>query len=177
MATSTGAHPAWMARKYPDILRTEFSGMKRKFGGRHNSCPNSPTFQKYSVKLAEKLAEHYKNQENIVVWHVSNEYGETCYCENCEKTFRVWLKRKYKTLDSLNKAWNTHFWGHTFYSWDEIVAPNLLSEHFEENRSMFQGITLDYKRFNSDSMMENFKVAEDIDMRSSATFYINFLCF
>lgn len=157
MATSTGAHPAWMARKYPDILRTEFSGMKRKFGGRHNSCPNSPTFQKYSVKLAEKLAEHYKNQENIVVWHVSNEYGETCYCENCEKAFRIWLKRKYKTLDSLNKAWNTHFWGHTFYSWEEIVAPNLLSEHFEENRSMFQGITLDYKRFNSDSMMENFK--------------------
>lgn len=157
MATSTGAHPAWMARKYPDILRTEFNGMKRKFGGRHNSCPNSPTFQKYSAKLAEKLAEHYKNQTNIVAWHVSNEYGETCYCENCEKEFRVWLKRKYKTLDALNRAWNTHFWGHTFYSWEEIVAPNLLSEHFEENRSMFQGITLDYKRFNSDSMMENFK--------------------
>ena len=36
MATSTGAHPAWMARKYPDILRTEFSGMKRKFGGRQD---------------------------------------------------------------------------------------------------------------------------------------------
>ena len=157
MATSTGAHPAWMARKYPDILRTEFNGMKRKFGGRHNSCPNSPTFQRYSAKLAEKLAEHYKNQKNIVAWHVSNEYGETCYCENCEKAFRVWLKRKYKTLDALNKAWNTHFWGHTFYSWEEIVVPNLLSEHFEENRSMFQGITLDYKRFNSDSMMENFK--------------------
>lgn len=157
MATSTGAHPAWMARKYPDILRTEFNGMKRKFGGRHNSCPNSLTFRKYSVLLAEKLAEHYKEQENIVAWHISNEYGGACYCENCEKAFRVWLKRKYKTLDAVNKAWNTHFWGHTFYDWDEIVAPNLLSEHFEENRSMFQGITLDYSRFNSDSMLENFK--------------------
>ena len=157
MATSTGAHPAWMARKYPDILRTEFNGMKRKFGGRHNSCPNSPTFRKYSVKLAEKLAEHYKDKSNIVAWHVSNEYGGACYCENCEKAFRVWLKRKYKTLDNLNHAWNTNFWGHTFYSWDDIVAPNLLSEHFEENRSMFQGITLDYRRFNSDSMLENFR--------------------
>lgn len=157
MATSTGAHPAWMARKYPDILRTEFNGMKRKFGARHNSCPNSPTFRKYSVRLAEKLAEHYKDNANIVAWHVSNEYGGACYCENCEKAFRVWLKRKYKTLDRLNHEWNTNFWGHTFYSWDDIVAPNLLSEHFEENRSMFQGITLDYRRFNSDSMLENFR--------------------
>ena len=33
-ATSTGAHPAWMARKYPDILRVEHNGMKRKFGAR-----------------------------------------------------------------------------------------------------------------------------------------------
>ena len=39
LATSTGAHPAWMAHRYPEILRTEFNGMKRKFGGRHNSCP------------------------------------------------------------------------------------------------------------------------------------------
>ena len=157
MATSTGAHPAWMARKYPDILRTEFNGMKRKFGGRHNSCPNSPTFRKYSVRLAEKLAEHFKDHTNIVAWHVSNEYGGFCYCENCEKAFRIWLKKKYRTLDRLNHAWNTNFWGHTFYSWDDIVVPNLLSEHFEENRSMFQGITLDYRRFNSDSMLENFK--------------------
>ena len=47
LATSTGAHPAWMAKKYPDILRVEFDGRKRKFGGRHNSCPNSPTYRKY----------------------------------------------------------------------------------------------------------------------------------
>ena len=29
LATSTAAHPAWMAKRHPDILRTEFSGMKR----------------------------------------------------------------------------------------------------------------------------------------------------
>ena len=33
---------------YPDVLRTEHNGMKRKFGSRHNSCPNSPTYRKYS---------------------------------------------------------------------------------------------------------------------------------
>lgn len=157
LATSTAAHPAWMAKKYPDILRTEFSGMKRKFGGRHNSCPNSPTFQKYSVRLAARLAERYQNHENIVLWHINNEYGGICYCENCEKAFQVWLQKKYGTIEKLNKEWNTHFWGHTYYQWDEIVVPNLLSEHFEEERSMYQGMTLDYMRFNSDSMLKNFR--------------------
>ena len=71
MATSTGAHPAWMAKRHPDILRTEFNGMKRKFGGRHNSCPNSPTYRMYAPRLAGELAKRYKDYENIVAWHIS----------------------------------------------------------------------------------------------------------
>ena len=157
LATSTGAHPAWMAKKYPDILRTEFNGLKRKFGGRHNSCPNSTTYEKYSVRLAQKIAERYRDYNNIVAWHISNEFGGECYCENCEKAFRVWLKKKYQTIENVNRAWNTAFWGHTFYDWDEIVLPNLLSEHFEQDRSQFQGITVDYKRFNSESILECYK--------------------
>lgn len=161
LATSTGAHPAWMAKKYPDILRTEFNGLKRKFGGRHNSCPNSPTYEKYSVRLAQKIAERYRDYNNIVAWHISNEFGGECYCENCEKAFRVWLKKKYQTIENVNRAWNTAFWGHTFYDWDEIVLPNLLSEHFEQDRSQFQGITVDYKRFNSESILECYKIEYD----------------
>lgn len=161
LATSTGAHPAWMARKYPDILRTEFNGMRRKFGGRHNSCPNSPTYRKYSVRLAEKLAERYKDYDNIVAWHISNEYGGECYCENCERAFRVWLKDRYKTIDELNRAWNNSFWGHTMYDWEDVVLPNLLSEHFAGDRTMFQGISLDYRRFNSDSILECCKLEYD----------------
>ena len=157
LATSTGAHPAWMAHRHPDILRTEFDGKRRKFGGRHNSCPNSPTYMKYAVLLAKKLAEHYKGYENIVAWHISNEYGGCCYCENCEKAFRGWLKNKYKTLENLNGAWNMNFWGHTIYDWDEIVVPDLRSEYFAPGRTQFQGISVDYKRFNSDSILNCYK--------------------
>ena len=157
LATSTAAHPAWMAKKYPEVLRTGFNGIRRKFGDRHNSCPNSRVYQKYSALLARKLAERYGHYDNIVAWHICNEYGGECYCENCEKAFRVWLKERYGTLEALNKAWNTSFWGHTFYDWDEIVVPNLQSEHFEVNRTTFQGISLDYRRFMSDSMLNNYR--------------------
>lgn len=161
LATSTAAHPAWMARKYPDILRTDFSGMKRKFGFRHNSCPNSPTYHKYARALAVKLAERYKSYDNIAAWHISNEYGGECYCENCEREFRVWLKNKYKTIDAVNEAWDTAFWGHTFYDFDDIVLPNVLSEHFDTNRTTFQGISLDYRRFNSESILNCFRLEYD----------------
>jgi len=161
LATSTGAHPAWMAKKYPDVLRVDYQGRKRKFGGRHNSCPNSPTYRKYAALLAEKLAERYKDHPAVVVWHVSNEYGGYCYCERCEAAFREWLKKRYGTLDNVNKAWNTRFWGHTFYDWDEIVAPNELSEEWAGNRTNFQGISLDYRRFQSDSLLECYKLEYD----------------
>lgn len=161
LATSTGAHPAWMARKYPDILRVEANGMKRKFGSRHNSCPNSPTYQKYARALAEKLADRYKDYDNIVAWHISNEYGGECYCENCEKAFRVWLKEKYHTIDEVNRAWDTAFWGHTFYDFDDIVLPNYLSEHWGEERTTFQGISLDYRRFNSESILNAYRLEYD----------------
>jgi len=161
LATSTGAHPAWMAKKYPDILRVDYHGRKRKFGGRHNSCPNSPTYRRFAPLLAEKLAERYRDHPAIVAWHVSNEYGGYCYCERCEAAFREWLKKRYGTLENLNKAWNTRFWGHTFYDWDEIVAPNELSEEWNGNRTNFQGISIDYRRFQSDSLLECFKLEYD----------------
>jgi len=162
IGTGTAAHPAWMAKKYPDILRTEFDGKRRKFGGRHNSCPNSPNYRKYASLFVEKLVNQYKEHPAVLLWNISNEWGGVCYCDNCEKEFRVWLKKKYETLEKVNKAWNTRFWGHTFYDWDEIVVPNLLSEHFGERQTMFQGISLDYARFNSDSMLECYKIEYEI---------------
>lgn len=161
LATSTGAHPAWMARKHPDILRTDMNGIKRKFGGRHNSCPNSPTYRKYAPKLAAELAERYKDYDNIVAWHISNEFGGECYCENCEKAFRKWLKKEYGTIEAMNKSFNTDFWGHTFYDWDDVVLPDNRTEHFNAfgiDRTMFQGISLDYRRFNSDSILECYEL-------------------
>lgn len=161
LATSTAAHPAWMARKYPEILRVEANGMQRKFGSRHNSCPNSPVYRRFAAALAEKLAERYGHFDNIIAWHISNEYGGECHCSKCERAFRVWLRGRYGTLDALNRAWNTSFWSHTFYDWDEIVLPDYRSEHWGDERSTFQGISLDYRRFNSDSMLSCYRLEYD----------------
>lgn len=161
LGTATAAMPAWMVTKYPETARTDYEGRRHKFGQRHNACPNSLVYQKYSRLMASKLAERYGNDSSIVCWHVNNEYNGECYCENCERAFRVWLRNKYKTLEAVNNAWNTEFWGHTFYSWDEIVLPNALSEGIGSDKTAFAGISIDYRRFMSDSMLENFKAERD----------------
>ena len=161
LATSTGAVPAWMATSYPDVLRTTIEGARRKFGHRHNFCPNSPTFRTYAPLLARKLAERYGAHPRLVAWHINNECGGSCYCERCEQAFRAWLKRRYETLAALNEAWCTGFWGHTFSDWDQVVAPSLLSEHLTAEKTVFQGITLDYYRFMSESILDCYKMERD----------------
>ena len=157
LATSTAAHPAWMARKYPEVLRVNAGGSKRKFGDRQNSCPNSNIYRKYSGRLTRMLAERYGRRENIIAWHVSNEYGGYCYCDNCQNAFRGWLKKKYKTLEALNEAWNASFWGHTYYEWEDIVSPGPLGgEWVHQGRvsSTCQIQSIDYRRFYSDALLE-----------------------
>jgi len=161
LATSTASLPAWMVKRYPEVARTDYEGRHHKFGQRHNACPNSLVYQKFASKLAGKLAERYGSNPHVTCWHINNEYGGECYCENCEKAFRVWLKKRYKTIEALNQAWNLEFWGHTIYEWDEVVLPNALSEGIGRDKTAFAGISIDYRRFNSDSMLENYKMERD----------------
>ena len=160
-ATSTAALPGWMVRKYPEVMFTDYEGRQHKFGGRHNACPNSFVFKHYARELAYKLAERYADNPHVTCWHVNNEYGNECFCENCQKAFRVWLKDKYKTIDALNRAWNMEFWGHTVYDWDDVVPPNALSDGIGSEKTAFAGISIDYRRFYSDSQLACFKMERD----------------
>lgn len=164
LATSTAAHPAWMAKRYPEVLRTDFAGRHRKYGQRHNSCPNSEIYRKYAATLAAKIAERYHRRNSLIAWHVSNEFGGYCYCDRCASAFREWLRERYGTIDELNERWSTGFWGHTIYDWDEVVPPNLLSEHSDPSdptRTAFQPISLDYNRFMSDSLLDCYRIERD----------------
>lgn len=169
LATSTAALPAWMVKRYPEVARVDYEGRRHKFGQRHNACPNSPMYQRFVKELTARLAERYGSNEHVVCWHINNEYGGECHCENCEKAFRVWLRKKYGTIEALNQAWNLTFWGHNIYDWDEIVLPNALSEgipwqgsgEFGNEKTAFAGISIDYRRFMSDSILDNFRLERD----------------
>jgi len=164
LATSTAAQPAWMSKKYPEILPVDIEGRKRTHGGRVNFCPNSGIYRKFSAALVGKLAERYGKHPALAIWHIANELGNYCYCEHCAEEFRNWLKNRYGTVEELNRRWNMSFWGHTVYDWDEVVPPSYLNEMFRDifmgyprEGTCSQAISLDYNRFMSDSILECYK--------------------
>lgn len=164
MATSTAAMPAWMFKKYPGVARVDYQGRRHVFGQRHNFCPTSPDYQRLASDLVTRLAKRYGDNPRIVAWHVNNEYGGNCYCDHCAAAFRQWLRARYQTLDKLNAAWNMNVWSHTIHDWDEIVVPNELGDAWgpEGTETIVAGLSIDYLRFQSDAMLDLFKMEKGI---------------
>ena len=141
LATPSGARPAWMSHKYPEVLRVSNLKVRNMHGFRHNHCYTSPVYREKTAIINGKLAERYANNDAIIMWHISNEFGGDCHCDLCQRDFRLWLKDKYKTLENLNKKWWSNFWSHTYTSWDQIESPSPIGEN------QVHALNIDWKRF------------------------------
>ncbi len=152
LATPSGARPAWMAQKYPEVMRMGKDLQPPHFGARHNHCYTSPIYRQKVAQINRKLAERYKDHPALMVWHLSNEYsGGGCYCPLCQQAFREYLKDKFKTLDRLNEQWWNGFWAHTYTDWSQIEAPMPTGENISH------GLKLEWKRFITHQTVEFIK--------------------
>ena len=124
LSTPTAARPRWMAEKYPEVLRVNAARERNLYGERHNHCYTSPVYREKTRIINTKLAEMFKDHPGVIAWHISNEYGGECHCPLCQEAFRGWVKKKYGTLERLNRAWNTGFWSHTYQSFDQVESPS-----------------------------------------------------
>jgi len=152
LSTPSGARPAWLSKKYPEVLRVGANRQRNLHGKRHNHCFTSPIYRQKTKKINHLLAERYGERDHILGWHVSNEYSGDCHCDLCQDAFRLWLQKKYQhDLDRLNKAWWTPFWSHTFSDWSEIESP---APHGEDS---IHAHNLDWKRFVTDQTIDFYK--------------------
>lgn len=168
MGTATTAVPNWMGKKYPDMLLTDVSGQHYTAARREVYCTNSPDYRREIRTAVEHLAEHYQNNRNIKLWHMANEVGIVCYCENCAKAYRRHLKKKFGTLENLNEQWTTAFWGHTYTDWEEIEPPRATTEFVAAandpdgiDRHFRSTETIEYLRFFSESLRECYEIERD----------------
>lgn len=144
LATPSGAKPAWMSQKYPEIRRVLPDGRREPHRARHNHCQTSPVYREKLRIINTELARRYGRHPALALWHISNEYSGACYCSLCLDAFRDWLRARYGDLDTLNNAWWSRFWSHTYTDWSQI-------EPFDEG---VHGLSLDWKRFTSDQTVD-----------------------
>lgn len=149
LATPSGARPAWMSQKYPEVLRVSNGRVKQLHGGRHNHCFTSPVYREKTAQMNRLLAERYQDRKGLLMWHISNEYGGECHCDKCQSAFRAWLKKKYEhDLKALNHAWWGPFWSHTISDWEQIESPSKIGEN------AVHGMNLDWRRFVTDQTID-----------------------
>ena len=159
LATPSGARPAWLSQKYPEVLRTNGHREKMLHGGRHNHCFSSPIYREKVAIINRKLAERYHDHPALLMWHISNEYSGECHCDLCQENFRLWVKNKYQTLEAVNQAWWGPFWSHTVTDWAQIESPSPIGE------MQVHGLNLDWRRFVTDQTID-FYEHEIKDIRS-----------
>ncbi len=166
LGTPTAAPPAWLTHDYPDVLPVDAQGRTRNSGTRRHYCPTSPTYRRYSERIVRAMAERYGAHPAVVGWQIDNEFGchdtGRCYCDQCAAAFRVWLQRKYGTLDALNEAWGAVFWSQSYGRWEEIRLPNLTPTGANPSH------VLDYYRFASETTVAYQQLQVDLLRRHAA---------
>ncbi len=150
LATPSAAPPAWLHLAHPETLPVDASGLTYTHGSRETWCVSSPVIREHSTRIARVIAERYGSHPAVRMWHISNElacHNGRCYCDVSAAAFREWLKHRYVSIESLNEAWGTAFWGQQYASFGQILPPR------RTTTTSNPGQRLDFERFSSDEFV------------------------
>lgn len=158
LATPTASPPAWFFDRYPEARVVTLDGTVLGFGSRGMASPSSVDYRRLSTRIATELARRYGRHPALALWHVHNEYGtpvSECYSPASSAAFRCWLQDRHGSLEALNAAWGTAFWGQRYSEWEQISAPLLAPSVVNPAQR------LDFARYTSDALLECFVAERD----------------
>lgn len=159
LATATATPPSWLLREHPEMMPMDADGHRLEFGSRQTYCPSSPVWRENVGRMTRAMAERYGDHPGVVLWHISNEYGDhtsRCWCPESARHFRRWLRDRYGDLDGLNDAWGVNVWGQRYTSWEHIETPRRAPGPINPTK------LLDFERFSSDALLELFRIEVDV---------------
>jgi beta-galactosidase len=148
MCTPTLCPPAWMGAKYPEIYLVGNDGRRREHGIRANASLSNPVYKEFAEKVVLAFAGHYGKDNRIWGWQIDNEpLAVSDYSSSALAAFRIWLKKKYLTIDNLNSVWAGSFWSTRYTDFNQIQIPN---EAMNNEDKLSPHALLDFQRFTSD---------------------------
>lgn len=121
LGTPTYSIPPWLFYKHPEILVTHLDGRKATYGIRQNMDISHPVYRYYCERIIRNILARYKDHPAVIGYQIDNEtspYGAAGPL--VQKNFVEYLKRKYRTVDVLNRAWGFVYWGQLVQDWDEF---------------------------------------------------------
>ena len=159
--------PIWLHYKYPSINITDASGNMLYPNHRYMEDIGDPMYQKYALRYTDTITKRYANHPALLAFGIDNESGDgpISYSETARKRFIAWLKKKYTTVDNLNKAWAGQRWSRKINDFDEVGFPVSGQINGAPERM------LDFRRFVSDEINQLlFKVIDKVNTNAPNAF-------
>lgn len=160
LGTPTAAPPLWLARKHPEILPVDETGLVLHEGTRHAYSMNSDVYWEYSRKIVTALARALGQHPALIAWQIDNGIGghgtEFSFNEESRHDWHAWLKAKYETIENLNNCLGTRFWSQLVSDWSEVPMP--MRAPTVHNPALL----LDWMRFASDTCVSYVRMQADL---------------
>jgi beta-galactosidase len=125
MGTPTYSIPAWLYRKHPEICALQENGQRLKYGIRQNTDFSNPTYLFYCERIIVNIIDHYKNHQGVIGYQIDNETHTKWPTDKHDHLSYIdYLKKKFKSVDTINKIWGFNYWGQAINDWDELHPPD-----------------------------------------------------
>lgn len=158
LCTPTNTPPQWLFEKYPEIVQVDKTGKKIQTGIRGHRCLNSPVYRELSKKIIVKMADRYKDNKSVIGYQIDNELeANHCCCDVCKESFRNWVRKKYGTVQTVNKAYGNNVWSGEYSDFSQVMPPMN-----ENDKWLNPSLNLDFNRYASDSTCDYVAFQSDI---------------
>jgi beta-galactosidase len=117
--------PIWLHRMYPGVDIVTQEGTRLPPAERYMDDISDPGYVHELGILAEAITKHYAHNPAILAIGYNNEIGNgyMSYSPADRERFIGWLKKKYGTIEELNKAWATQRWSRRLNTFEDVDLP------------------------------------------------------
>ena len=117
--------PIWLHRAYPGVDIVGQSGTRLPPAERYMDDISDPDYVREVGLLADALTKRYAHHPAVIAIGYDNEIGNgfMSYSEADRQRFIAWLRKRYGTIEELNKAWATQRWSRRLNSFEDVDLP------------------------------------------------------
>ena len=157
LGTGSYVPPQWLAAGSPEILAQLHPGVKAHPMARHAPCLNHPLYRSSLRQYILAIGKEFKDHPTVIGWQLGNEeegsIERICYNPACERAWKDWLRKTYRTPEDFNRRLDLVSWGMKVRSLDEVPQPG---EGVEESGAQIAALTLAHRHFRRDVLLNFF---------------------
>lgn len=146
VGTPTYAVPPWLAAEHPEIIAITDRG-PGKYGARQNMDITSPVYLFHAERVIRKLMECVQEYPCVIGFQVDNETKHYHTAgPNVLKRFTNYMRKKFGTVEAMNKEFTFNYWSNRVDSWENLPDPTgtINASYYAEFEKFRRGLVTEF---------------------------------